>query len=170
MNSQLDQVDATIRAASRRTVVRGAAWSTAAVTIVVATPNIAAATPGAAPQGSATGTSTRTDKTATLASKLKNDGTQAMTGLTVTISGAVVPSSVNNGLVAGWTRGSGSSYTYAGSLSSLSTADFEPARIDLASNGQSETVVLTFTAGTPSVTVDTLTFAFTSKNQVRTGT
>ena len=32
---------------SRRSALRGAAWTTAAVTVVVATPNIAAATPGA---------------------------------------------------------------------------------------------------------------------------
>ena len=35
------------RVASRRTVVRGAAWTTAAVTVVVATPNIAAASTAA---------------------------------------------------------------------------------------------------------------------------
>ena len=34
------------RVTSRRNVVRGAAWSTAAVTIVIATPNIAAASTG----------------------------------------------------------------------------------------------------------------------------
>lgn len=34
------------RVASRRNVIRSAAWTTAAVTVVVATPNIAAASPG----------------------------------------------------------------------------------------------------------------------------
>ena len=45
---------------TRRTALRGAAWSASAVTVVVATPNIAAATV----TGTAAGSMTRTEKSA----------------------------------------------------------------------------------------------------------
>ena len=44
------------RVTSRRNVVRGAAWSTAAVTIVIATPNMAAASTACQFAGTKTGT------------------------------------------------------------------------------------------------------------------
>ena len=46
MSSKPAQSSSLERVASRRNVIRSAAWTTAAVTVVVATPNIAAASPG----------------------------------------------------------------------------------------------------------------------------
>ena len=48
MSDQLTSQSRPSSGISRRTALRGAAWSASAVTVVVATPNIAAATPGTA--------------------------------------------------------------------------------------------------------------------------
>jgi hypothetical protein len=54
MSDQLTSQSRPSSGISRRTALRGAAWSASAVTVVVATPNIAAATPGTAIEPSTT--------------------------------------------------------------------------------------------------------------------
>lgn len=75
---------------TRRTALRGAAWSASAVTVVVATPNIAAASViPVPPKGSASGSVTRSNGNGdvfTFNTTLKNTGTTAFTNPTVVIS------------------------------------------------------------------------------------
>ena len=85
------QITSLERVASRRNVMRSAAWTTAAVTVVVATPNIAAAstTP---PQGSAVqvGVTRHGNDLVVNAGGLKA-GAQTLTGVTATVTLTFAP-------------------------------------------------------------------------------
>src|SRR6478609_4197413 len=112
---------------TRRTALRGAAWSASAVTVVVATPNIAAASPGVTPTGTAApGASSRDGATLNLKSQF-TAGPQAVSGLTaiVTVSTGTILSATTP---AGWTRtslsGSTATYTYTGNLGGGGVAPF----------------------------------------------
>src|SRR5688572_30309034 len=121
---------------TRRTALRGAAWSASAVTVVVATPNIAAASPGQTPTGTASTTgSTRDGATLSLKSQF-TAGPQAVSGLTavVTVNTGTISSATTP---AGWTRtglsGSTATYTYTGNLAGGAVAAFAPV-VTLSSN------------------------------------
>lgn len=94
MSDQLtSQSRSTESGITRRTALRGAAWSASAVTIVVATPNIAAASvivpPPPPPTGSAKGSVTRSNGSGavfTFDTKLTNTGSTAFTNPTVVMS------------------------------------------------------------------------------------
>ena len=81
MSDQLTSQSRPSSGISRRTALRGAAWSASAVTVVVATPNIAAASPGQTPKGEAKGSVTRSGNNGavfTFDTKFKNTGTTAI--------------------------------------------------------------------------------------------
>ena len=144
---------------TRRTALRGAAWSASAVTVVVATPNIAAASPGQTPTGTASTTgSTRDGSTLTLKS-LFTAGPQAVSGLTAIVTvGTGTISSVTT--PAGWTRTglseSTATYTYSGNLGGGAAAAFAPV-VTLSSNpttSVTSTINFTWTvSGSASVSI-----------------
>ncbi|MCP3420911.1 hypothetical protein [Nocardioides pinisoli] len=113
---------------TRRTALRGAAWSASAVTVVVAAP-AHANTSGVTPTGSAsTSGSTRDGATLNLKSQF-TAGPQTVSGLTavVTVSTGTIASATTP---AGWTRtglsGSTATYTYNGNVAGGAVAAFAP--------------------------------------------
>ena len=149
---------------TRRTALRGAAWSASAVTVVVATPNIAAATV----TGSASGSLRRTDKIARGTVTFSNgSGAIAASTLTLTIVGGSLAAAPTG---SAWVRLSGSQFRYGGAVPPSGGVPFavaNPQAIDLSDNGTAHTLTMTFTVG--ALTLDSLTFAFTSKNQTVNG-
>lgn len=117
------------RAASRRNVIRGAAWTTAAVAVVVATPNIAAASGGAGGTVSAKGK--REGKDLFPVATLVADSTSTLAGITavVTINRGVLDpdwGAVNTG----WSRTaiseSSATYAYSGDLTPGMSLELAP--------------------------------------------
>lgn len=158
MSEQLTSQSRPSSGISRRTALRGAAWSASAVTVVVATPNIAAATV----TGTAAGSMTRVEKTARGTVTYSNGSAAiAANTLEVTILGGSVATAP-----AGWQRITGSVFRYIATVGAGGSAPFHvPASnpVNLSDNGQSHTLSLTFRVGT--LTVGSQTFAFTSKNE-----
>ena len=152
---------------SRRTVLRSAAWSTAAVTVVVATPNIAAASPGSTPTGTAVNNgSTRDGKVLNVKSKITNTGpTLAMTGLQaiVTLTGGTFASiTAPTGWVASGSTATTRTFTYTGSSSIPVNgfALFEPVVTMTTNPAASVTANVQFTWATSGNTVVAIPLAY----------
>lgn len=148
---------------TRRTALRGAAWSASAVTVVVATPNIAAAS---------TGTVTFADSSAYRSSKDQNThyviwtftiyaGSAPLTNLKVDFSGvsAVTSLLVTSGATE-WSDVGAMSRMYGtlGANESLTVT----AKFTRTSNGNG-TASLILSAGSPSRVIDTLTAGYTEQ-------
>lgn len=153
MSDQLtDQSRSNESGITRRTALRGAAWSVSAVTIVVAAP-AHAATSGRA--GTATGT-------------IRRNGQKGITpNVTFTNTGAlpytlVVVIAFKNGSV---------TQTSAGAVAAGGTLSF-PTAFEVQSNDDDQTVTMTYyhNAIDPSFKLGTLTFADVDKSSSRTGT
>ena len=147
------------RVASRRNVVRGAAWTGAAVTIVVATPNIAAAS---GESGSATGSLRRLDKRLTFNVRLSNAGAKAIA------TPYVVLSCTSNTIVAVSSLGenwsyTGGKFTYSGSIPVNGWIPFTPV-VDVNSNDKTQVWTLSLYSAT-NVLLDTLVFSITNHDQ-----
>lgn len=159
MSDQLTSQSRPSSGISRRTALRGAAWSASAVTVVVATPNIAAAST----TGTASGSSaTRNDKVVTATITLSNGtGKINENSLKVTLAGgsvAVAP--------AGWVRVSGYEFTYSGAVLPAGTAVFQAtgnSSVLLDNNSPTNAVTFTFKNGT--ATLDTWTYTFNRQTQ-----
>ena len=144
---------------TRRTALRGAAWSASAVTVVVATPNIAAASPGQTPTGSASTTgSTRDGATLSLKSQF-TAGPQAVSGLTaiVTVStGTIDTITVPTGWTLSGSSGSTRTFIYTGNVAPAGVAPFAPV-VTLSSNpttSVTSTINFTWTvSGSASVSI-----------------
>lgn len=150
---------------TRRTALRGAAWSASAVTVVVATPNIAAATV----TGTASGSATRSKGTATATATLVNGSAAiAANKLEVTIVGGTLATPP-----AGWTRataGSTTRFLYAGTVEANGAAVFRveaSSPINLENSGQAYTFRLDFRVG--ALLLDSLTFNFPTQSGTVTG-
>ncbi len=122
MSSKPAQIHSLERVATRRNVVRGAAWTTAAVTVVVATPNIAAASGGATGTAGAT-SAIRKGNTLEFTAGL-TAGPAALSNVvaTVTLTFAVSGPTVNSASIAsksGWSATGTSAVTATFSLASL---------------------------------------------------
>lgn len=119
MSDQLTSQSRPSSGISRRTALRGAAWSASAVTVVVATPNIAAASVVVPPVASNSG-STRVQKQLNIRTTLST-GSSAVAGLTATVTldrNSIAAASLSP---AGWTRtslqGAVATYSYVGTTS-----------------------------------------------------
>lgn len=163
MSDQLtDQSRSNESGITRRTALRGAAWSASAVTVVVATPNIAAATV----TGTASGSMARVEKTASGTATLTN-GSAAIAASTLEV--VIVGGSLATAPL-GWQRINGTVFRYTGGVAAGGSAAFQVTTgspISLSDNGQAHTMSLTFRVG--SLTLDSLTYYFTSKNQTVAG-
>jgi hypothetical protein len=149
------------RAASRRGVVRGAAWTAAAVTVVVATPNIAAASHGG-PHASATasGSVTRADGNGSVFSfntTLTSTGNVALTNPTVVVS---------------W-NGESKTFSLGSSLAAAQQVRLPAAgqTASFSNNAQGGTVTMMFYADATDLTsaLCTLTFVNVNKGTTVTG-
>jgi len=163
MHSDTAQSGSIQRVVSRRGVVRGAAWSTAAVTIVVATPNIAAASHGEPHLELTTTSIQRSSGDAnvhyvTWSFTLTNTGTVPLHGLTATVSEVtgVTALSVRTGGVS-WTGSGVSSRTY-GTLEVGASIDVVV--VFTRGNNSKGTATVNLVAGTPSVSVGVLSTPF----------
>ncbi|MGF9759613.1 hypothetical protein AAII07_30905 [Microvirga sp. 0TCS3.31] len=149
---------------SRRTALRGAAWSASAVTVVVATPNIAAAS--VTPTGSASGSASRTTRTAKVSAsfKLATGGIKATgaTPLTLTIAGGTLAAA---SVPSGWVALGTTSFRYGADVTAPALVEFNvptPA-INVGNNGNGHTMTLTFSSGTATLAV--LAFPFRNKEE-----
>jgi hypothetical protein len=148
---------------TRRTALRGAAWSASAVTVVVATPNIAAAS---------TGTVTFADSSAYRSSKDQNThyviwtftikaGAVALTDLKADFSGvsAVTDLTVTSGTTT-WADAGEMSRVY-GTIPANGSLTVT-ARFTRTNNGNGTASVI-ISAGSPSRVLDTLTAGYTEQ-------
>lgn len=112
---------------TRRTVLRSAAWSTAAVTVVVATPNIAAASTGIKITGSAApGTIVRNQGPKTVVWTMSFTPNQAIAAgsLMVTFTGVTSTTELAMSPGVAWTVGGTSSATYNSAISAGQQVSF----------------------------------------------
>jgi hypothetical protein len=174
MSEQLTSQSRPSSGVSRRTALRGAAWSASAVTVVVATPNVAAAsTPP--PSANTAGTARRepfwyTFDTVTLNATLTHTGGPALVSPYVVLS--ATPGGLDDLLddrLPGWTKsGNSMTWTLNGSLVPGTPVAFKP-MVSLTGRGSTaRTVVLSLHAADGEL-LDTLTFAFTRQTETVTG-
>lgn len=158
MSDQLTSQSRPASGISRRTALRGAAWSASAVTVVVAAP-AHATTSDTTPTGTASTTGSTRDGSKLSLKSLFTAGPQQVTGLTATVTvGTGAISSITT--PAGWTftgqSGSTATFTYVGNLAGNASAAFHPV-VTLTTNPTSSvtsTVVFNWIAtGSASVSI-----------------
>lgn len=155
-----------VRTPSRRAVVRAAAWTAPAVSIVVAAPAFATTSPGAI-SGTATsiqaGRNIR-DKLVRWTLTFKNTGTQAITDLGVTFSGVTGVTSDGLAVTSGglaWTGGGTATRSYPSAVASGDTITL----VAVFTRGENEagTATASFAASSPSVVVATSSASYAPK-------
>jgi hypothetical protein len=168
MSDELTRQARPIAGISRRTALRGAAWSASAVTVVVAAPAHATTSPGARPEGSASGSAHRLDRLVFFDVSITNTGSTALDSPFVRISASPggVSDSINDG-ISGWRR-SGMTYTRRGTVEPGQRVSFSPSVSLTGNDGTARTVVMSLFASTGEL-LDTLVFAFTREVQSITG-
>jgi hypothetical protein len=158
MSDQLTSQSRPSSGISRRTALRGAAWSASAVTVVVAAP-AHANTSDTTPTGTASTTGSTRDGSKLTLKSLFSAGPQQVSGLTATVTvGTGTISSITT--PAGWTltgqSGSTATFTYVGNLAGNAGAAFNPV-VTLTTNPTSSvtsTIVFNWTAtGSASVSI-----------------